>query len=122
LFLLAQVGDEIALLESFQCQRGFELGVNGPVTAAVAAFVNYSWQGTPDPKDFDLSELNIPRTIQVAVRQRIELLNTAARRVLTFAAVAGRRFDFELLQRVTGFGEFVSTPQVPPPTFRNFAY
>jgi DNA-binding CsgD family transcriptional regulator len=52
-----------------------------------------------------LSELNIPRTIQVAVRQRIDLLNTAARRVLTFAAVAGRRFDFELLQRVTGFGE-----------------
>jgi outer membrane receptor protein involved in Fe transport len=41
-------------------QRGLELGVNGPVTAAVTAFVNYSWQGTPDPKDFDLSELNIP--------------------------------------------------------------
>jgi outer membrane receptor protein involved in Fe transport len=41
-------------------QRGFELGVNGPVTSAVNAFVNYSWQGTPDPKDFDLGELNIP--------------------------------------------------------------
>ncbi len=41
-------------------QRGLELGVNGPVTADIDAFVNYSWQGTPDPKDFDLSELNIP--------------------------------------------------------------
>ncbi|MEO7276387.1 MAG: TonB-dependent receptor, partial [Vicinamibacterales bacterium] len=41
-------------------QRGFELGVNGPVSRAVNVFANYSWQGTPDPKDFDLSELNIP--------------------------------------------------------------
>jgi len=41
-------------------QRGFELGVNGPVNRDIDAFVNYSWQGTPDPKDFDLSELNIP--------------------------------------------------------------
>ena len=41
-------------------QRGLELGVSGPVTADIGAFVNYSWQGTPDPKDFDLSELNIP--------------------------------------------------------------
>jgi outer membrane receptor protein involved in Fe transport len=41
-------------------QRGIELGVNGPVTSAINAFVNYSWQGTPDPKNFDLSELNIP--------------------------------------------------------------
>jgi outer membrane receptor protein involved in Fe transport len=41
-------------------QKGLELGVNSPVTTAINAFVNYSWQGTPDPKDFDLSELNIP--------------------------------------------------------------
>jgi outer membrane receptor protein involved in Fe transport len=41
-------------------QRGFELGLNSPVTGAINAFVNYSWQGTPDPRDFDLSELNIP--------------------------------------------------------------
>ena len=41
-------------------QRGFELGASGPLNGAVNAFANYSWQGTPDPKDFDLSELNIP--------------------------------------------------------------
>ena len=41
-------------------QRGFELGVNSDVTKFADVFVNYSWQGTPDPKDFDISELNIP--------------------------------------------------------------
>ena len=48
-------------------QRGLELGVNGTVTADIDAFVNYSWQGTPDPKDFDLSELNIPAKNRVNV-------------------------------------------------------
>ena len=41
-------------------QRGLELGVNTPVAGFANAFVNYSWQGTPDPKDFDIGELNIP--------------------------------------------------------------
>jgi iron complex outermembrane receptor protein len=41
-------------------QRGFELGVNTPVGGFVNVFANYSWQGTPDPKDFDIGELNIP--------------------------------------------------------------
>jgi iron complex outermembrane receptor protein len=41
-------------------QRGFELGVNSPVNRYLDAFANYSWQGTPDPEDFPLSELNIP--------------------------------------------------------------
>ncbi len=41
-------------------QRGFELGLNTPVGRAVNVFANYSWQGTPDPKDFDIGELNIP--------------------------------------------------------------
>src|SRR5262249_11838040 len=41
-------------------QKGFELGVNSPVNSYLDLFANYSWQGTPDPEDFDLSELNIP--------------------------------------------------------------
>jgi outer membrane receptor protein involved in Fe transport len=41
-------------------QRGVELGVNAAVAPSVDLFVNYSWQGTPDPEDFSLSELNIP--------------------------------------------------------------
>ena len=46
-------------------QKGFELGVNSPVNTHVDAFANYSWQGTPEPKDFPLSELNIPATNRV---------------------------------------------------------
>ena len=41
-------------------QQGIELGANTQVKTDVDLFVNYSWQGKPDPKDFDLSELNIP--------------------------------------------------------------
>jgi outer membrane cobalamin receptor len=43
-------------------QRGLELGVTTNLAPFLDAFVNYSWQGTPDPKDFPLSELNIPPT------------------------------------------------------------
>jgi outer membrane receptor protein involved in Fe transport len=38
--------------------RGLELGVSGDVTPDISAFVNYSWQGTPDPKDF-LGDLSV---------------------------------------------------------------
>ena len=41
-------------------QQGFELGANSQVNPQVDLFANYSWQGKPDPKDFDISELNIP--------------------------------------------------------------
>jgi iron complex outermembrane receptor protein len=41
-------------------QQGFELGVNAPVNDYLDMFANYSWQGKPDPKDFALSELNLP--------------------------------------------------------------
>ena len=41
-------------------QQGFELGANSRLNDAFDVFGNYSWQGTPDPEDFDLSELNLP--------------------------------------------------------------
>jgi outer membrane receptor protein involved in Fe transport len=40
--------------------QGIELGVNGVLNRYVNAFVNYSYQADPDPKDFPLSELNLP--------------------------------------------------------------
>jgi iron complex outermembrane receptor protein len=43
-------------------QQGIELGVNAPLNRFVDMFVNYSWQDRPDPKDFPLSELNLPAT------------------------------------------------------------
>jgi DNA-binding CsgD family transcriptional regulator/tetratricopeptide (TPR) repeat protein len=51
------------------------------------------------------SELHIPRTIQVAVQQRMARLSPAAQRLLTVAAVAGRRFDFAVLQMLVGLDE-----------------
>jgi DNA-binding CsgD family transcriptional regulator len=52
-----------------------------------------------------LGELHIPRSVKVAVQRRLGQLGEAARELLTFAAVAGRRFDFALLQALTGHDE-----------------
>jgi DNA-binding CsgD family transcriptional regulator len=49
--------------------------------------------------------VQIPRSVQAAVQQRMERLSPVARQVATLAAVAGRRFDFPLLQHVTGSDE-----------------
>src|SRR5438132_636723 len=52
-----------------------------------------------------LGDVRIPRSVQDAVGQRVERVSAAARHVLTLAAVAGRRFDFVLLQQLTGHDE-----------------
>ncbi len=41
-------------------QKGFELGIDSPLNKYFNVFANYTFQATPDPKDFDLSELNLP--------------------------------------------------------------
>jgi tetratricopeptide (TPR) repeat protein/DNA-binding CsgD family transcriptional regulator len=48
-----------------------------------------------------VNELQIPRSVQDAVHRRSERLSEKARNVLELAAVAGRRFDFGLLQELT---------------------
>ena len=48
-----------------------------------------------------INELHIPRSIQDALYRRSRQLSSAAQKVLTLAAVAGRRFDFVLLQQLT---------------------
>jgi outer membrane receptor protein involved in Fe transport len=40
--------------------HGIELGVNAYVNKYASVFANYSYQSDPDPKDFPLSELNLP--------------------------------------------------------------
>ena len=62
-------------------------------------FTDGRWVGRP------ASELHIPRNIQDAVQQRIIRLSEAAREILTIASVAGRRFDFALLQQLTHHDE-----------------
>lgn len=49
-----------------------------------------------------MSEIRIPRSVRDAVHVRIQPLSVAARRLLELAAVAGRSFDFMLLQQATG--------------------
>jgi DNA-binding NarL/FixJ family response regulator len=59
--------------------------------------------GVWDRKPID--ELQIPRSVHAAVAARTNRLSPDARHVLTLAAVAGRRFDFVLLQHLSGQGE-----------------
>jgi DNA-binding CsgD family transcriptional regulator len=65
-----------------------------------------AWDRVP-PK-----ELHIPRTVQDTVRRRMNQLSPEARDLLTFAAVAGQRFDFALLERLTGRGELELLRQI----------
>jgi DNA-binding CsgD family transcriptional regulator/tetratricopeptide (TPR) repeat protein len=56
---------------------------------------NQMWERQP------LNELLIPRSIQDAVQLRLEQVSEPARKLVMLAAVAGRRFDFALLQQIT---------------------
>ena len=63
-------------------------------------------RGTDDSSTFlRAHELRLPRSIQDAVLQRTSRVSPQAREVLVLAAVAGRRFEFELLQALTGYQE-----------------
>jgi predicted ATPase/DNA-binding CsgD family transcriptional regulator len=48
-----------------------------------------------------MQELHIPPSVQDAVQRRTSQLSGDARQLLTWAAVAGRRFDFVLLQQLS---------------------
>ncbi len=41
-------------------QKGVELGVDADLARNVTGFANYSFQPTPEPRGFDISELNVP--------------------------------------------------------------
>ncbi len=69
------------------------------IAAGEIFFANGRWDRKP------LGELHVPRSIQDAVQQRTDQLSDSARRVLTLAAVAGRRYDFALLQELTQHDE-----------------
>jgi tetratricopeptide (TPR) repeat protein/DNA-binding CsgD family transcriptional regulator len=62
-------------------------------------YTNGHWECKP------LGELHIPRSVQDAVHQRTDRLSEPTREILTMAAVAGRRFDFALLQELSKHGE-----------------
>jgi DNA-binding CsgD family transcriptional regulator/Tfp pilus assembly protein PilF len=57
------------------------------------------WQRRPPPGHRS-EHVPVPRSVQDAVQQRTQQLSAEAMQVITFAAVAGRRFDFAVLQQV----------------------
>lgn len=69
------------------------------ITAGDIYYSYGTWSRKP------LSELQIPRTIQVAVQRRVDLVSQEARELLALFAVAGRRCDFALLQQLTPHDE-----------------
>jgi len=65
------------------------------ILAGTIVSANETWERWPLP------ELPIPRSIQDALQLRLVQVSLAARQVVILAAVAGRRFDFALLQQIT---------------------
>jgi len=115
---LARTDIDVMLRSIFALPRSVQLGLPDPlymltegnpffveeilkslIVAGEIFYTNGNWDRKP------LSELHIPRSIHDAVQRRTEQLSKSARQVLLLAAVAGRRFDFALLQRLTQLDE-----------------
>ncbi|HLJ32655.1 MAG TPA: AAA family ATPase, partial [Ktedonobacteraceae bacterium] len=77
--------------------------VEETLSAMIAAGDIFYAQGYWNRKS--LQAARIPHSVQDAVQQRTQHLGKAARQVLTLAAVAGRHFDFALLQQLTRYNE-----------------
>lgn len=60
---------------------------------------NGHWQPTPS------SAILVPRTVKVAIAQRMGKIGGEAQHLLMIAAVVGRHFDFSLVQAITGHSE-----------------
>src|SRR6185503_11377317 len=64
------------------------------IAAGDIIYTNGGWDRKP------LAALHIPRSVQAAVQRRLDQLTPQARELIALAAVAGRRFEFALLQRL----------------------
>jgi len=69
------------------------------LTSGGITFTDSGWMRLPHSAAPD-SHLSIPRSVQDAVSQRIKRLSEEAKQLLMLAAVAGRRFDVSVLQRL----------------------
>lgn len=63
------------------------------MTTGELVLVDGTWKRTAH-------QVSIPRSVQEAVQQRTAYLSADAKRLLTLAAVAGRRFNITLLQKI----------------------
>jgi DNA-binding CsgD family transcriptional regulator len=73
--------------------------LKGLIVAGDVVSTADGWRARP------LERVYVPRTSVDAVRRRLAALSAAARNVASVAAVAGRRFDFPLLARLTDLDE-----------------
>jgi tetratricopeptide (TPR) repeat protein len=73
--------------------------LKGLVVAGDLVQTDGAWRAKP------LQHVRVPRTATEAVGRRLAGLSEAAREVGSIAAVAGRRFDFAMLQELTKYDE-----------------
>ncbi len=66
------------------------------ISAGDIYYADGKWNSKP------LQRIDIPQSLQRAVHQRVERLSLTAREFVNLAAVIGRRFDFAVLQGLTG--------------------
>ncbi|HEY2855889.1 MAG TPA: AAA family ATPase [Gemmatimonadaceae bacterium] len=69
------------------------------ITAGDLAHTGAGWRARP------LERVRVPRTAVEAVRRRLASLSVPARSVASMAAIAGRRFDFDLLRALSNLDE-----------------
>jgi predicted ATPase/DNA-binding NarL/FixJ family response regulator len=75
------------------------------VTAGEIVYADGRWERKAPKDESSPRYLPLPRSVQLAVQQRLDHLSSEARDLLSLAAVAGRRFDFALLQQLTRWSE-----------------
>lgn len=73
--------------------------VKSLIAAGDIFYADGAWNRKP------LEELRIPRSVLMAVQRRLDDLSDTARQLLSLAAVAGRQFDFALLEDLTDHDE-----------------
>jgi tetratricopeptide (TPR) repeat protein len=76
------------------------------IEAGEIFFADGKWDRKP------IDELHIPRNVLIAVQRRLDQLSLDAQELLRLAAVAGRRFDFALLQELTQRDEAALVRQI----------
>lgn len=94
-------GDFLSALH--RLTEGNPFFVEEVLTALIARGDIYRTGGQWERKP--LAELQIPPSVQAAVQMRVASLDPATRQLASLTAVVGRRFDFELLRRLTGSAE-----------------
>jgi DNA-binding CsgD family transcriptional regulator len=109
MFGLARPAGPMFTRQIFELTGGSPLFIEEALAALLASGSIYrdpagTWQR------LGLDRIEVPTTIQDAVRQRVASLGGEARDVLAAAAVVGQRIEFDLLAETTGVSEQALVP------------